>query len=712
MPLFRRAVAIFVAAIVALAVPGIAAAGVPVHFLGDHLVRVRLLPESGTVTRGGSTWLAVELTPSPGWHIYWRNPGDSGQPPRIAWMLPRGVSVGATSWPAPERLTTGGITTYVYNRRATLLLPLSVRHGAHARLDAPIAADLSWLVCSNVCVPGRAHASTHLAIAAAAPAIANRRESNLFTSARSHLPREAHFETTFRADRTSFQISVPVTAIAGERVTGASFFPLDGKLIAQSAAQHVTIDDRVTLTLQRNGAQRSTPARIDGVLAIEGTGPDGHRLRSDYAVSANPAVTAEAGVTSNSAITMMPERPLSLIAAFVLAFLGGIVLNVMPCVFPVLSFKALGAIKGSAPNRRWAGAVAYAAGVVASCVTLGLVLLTLRGGGQAIGWGFQWQSPLFVALLAMLLLALALSMSGVAEIVIPLPGPLAHRNGDHGAVSAFTDGALVALIASSCTAPFMGAALGFALTASAPVALGVFVALGLGLALPYVVVTGVPAVAARLPKPGPWMVVARRLFAFPLYASVAWLVWVFSAQVDGNALLALLVALVFVGFGISAFGAAQASEVWRRGWVSFGVAGFVIALVLVLPARAVQHDAGMRATSQGALHFERFTPARLAALRSAGRPVFVDIGAAWCITCQVNDRLALEGADVGNRFRQLHVTLLQGDWTNQDARISEYLQHFGRSGVPLYVYYHANGNIEVWPQLLTPALVLQRLNRG
>lgn len=698
--MFYRVVTL-IGVVVTLTIPAIAGAQVPAHFRGDHLVRARLVSEFRTVVPGNSTWLAVELTPSPGWHIYWRNPGDSGAPSHIAWSLPRGVTVGATSWPVPKRLVTGGITTYVYDKRATLLVPLALGPGVHAQRDAAVAANLSWLVCSNVCVPGRASASTHFTIDARTPAKGVRGEDNaLFAAARSSLPSPPHFEATFGSDRETFHVSVPIASFAGERVRGATFFPLDRTLIAASAPQKVMIDKRVTLILQRGGSPRRMPAQIDGVLAIDGTAADGHAESAAYAVSARPA------------ITMMAERPLSFIAAFVLAFLGGIVLNVMPCVFPVLSFKALGAIAGNASNRRWRTGAAYAADVVASCSTLGVVLLALRSGGNAIGWGFQFQSPLFVALLALLLFTLALAMSGVAEIVIPLPGPLAHRSGNHGAVSAFTDGALVALVASSCTAPFMGAALGFALGASAPVALGVFVALGLGLALPYVVVTGVPAVAARLPKPGPWMVVARRLFAFPLYASVAWLVWVFSTQVSGSALLALLAALVFVGFGVSAFGSAQLSDVWRRGWRSFGVAGFVIAVALVAPVRAVQHHAGADASSQGAVHFEPFSPARLTELRNAQRPVFVDISAAWCITCQVNDRLALHRSDVEKRFADLHVTLLQGDWTNQDASISGYLQGFGRSGVPLYVYYGPNGNVEVWPQLLTPGLVLERLNRA
>jgi len=700
-PLLRPVLRALLFGIVTFGAPAIAAAAVPPHFLGDHLVQVRLVPEFRTVVRGTATWLAVEFTPTPGWHIYWRNPGDSGAPPRFAWTLSRGISVGATSWPTPESLTTGGITTYVYGKRTTLLVPISIGRAVPLGRTASLAADLTWLVCSNVCVPGHGHVSTHVRVAASAPANRDRNDNGFFAAARSRLPSPARFDVTFSSDRESFRIFAPVTPFAGAHVTGASFFPFDGKRIAQSAPQRVVVDDQVSLTLRRNGAQHNAPSRIDGVLALDLTGADGRQERRSYSVSANPKPT----------VTMMAERLLSFIAAFVFAFLGGIVLNVMPCVFPVLSFKALGAIQGNAaPNRRWTRAGAYAAGVVASCSALGLVLLALRGGGNAIGWGFQWQSPLFVALLALLMLTLALSMSGVAEIVIPLPGSLARRGDGHGNVSAFADGALVALVASSCTAPFMGAALGFALTASAPLALGIFVALGLGLALPYVIVTGVPAVAARLPRPGPWMLVARRLFAFPLYASVAWLVWVFSAQVDGNGLLALLVALVFVGFGVSAFGSAQASNVWRRGWISFGVAGFVIGLVLVAPVRAVEHNGSGQETSQGPLHFEPYSSARLAALRGGGRPAFVDITAAWCITCQVNDRLALENREVGKRFTQLHVTLLRGDWTNQDARISAYLQHFERSGVPLYVYYGANGDVEVWPQLLTSALVLGRLH--
>lgn len=698
LPLLRRVLQPLLVALVALATPALAVAAEP-HFMGDHLVRVHLVAESQKVVRGATTWLAVEFTPSPGWHIYWRNPGDSGAPPTFAWALPRGVTAGAPLWPAPEALDTAGTTTYVHSKRTTLLVPLRIAGDVAPARSFAVAANLAWLVCSNVCVPGRGHISTSVTVAADAAPTTDGNVRAVFSGARSRIPGDLA-GVSFSSSATAFELSAPVAAFAGERVSGATFFPFDRTLIAQSAPQRVVVGNRLLLTLARNRDRSNVPTHIDGVLSIDAIAGDGHRERRSFELSARP----------QSVVSTMAERPLSFLAAFALAFFGGIILNVMPCVFPVLSFKAIGVIQSNvAPKERWIKASAYAAGVVASCSALGLVLLALRGGGHALGWGFQWQSPLFVALLALLMLALALSLSGVAEIVIALPGSLSHGSDGHGNVSAFADGALVALVASSCTAPFMGAALGFALTASAPVGLGVFVALGLGLALPYVVVTGVPAVAARLPKPGPWMIVARRLFAFPLYATVAWLVWVFSAQVDGNGLLALLAALVFVAFGMSAFGSAQASDVWRRGWIALGVAGFMIGLVLVAPVRAVERRGDAKVLAQGELRFEPYSPARLAALRSAGRPVFVDMTAAWCITCQVNDRLALQNSDVGKRFNDLHVTLLQGDWTNQDARISAYLQHFGRSGVPLYVYYDARGKVEVWPQLLTPSLVLERL---
>lgn len=298
-PRLAPSLAVVICAIVALLAPGIAAAELPLHLRGDHLVRVRIVPEFRAVATGRSTWLAVEFTPSPGWHIYWRNPGDSGAPPQIAWTLPRGASLGPTAWPSPKALTTGGVTTYVYDRPATLLIPLVLSNGMRARRDTAIAATLSWLVCSNVCVRGRGRASTSVTIDARAPAKAVQSKNDaLFAAARARLPRAAQFETTFVAERGKLRLFAPKAAFAGEQVTGATFFPYDGQLIAQSAPERFAIDNRISLTLQRHPPQDGTPTRIDGVLAIDETDAEGHRDSASYAVSAtrsNSAGKSKAG---------------------------------------------------------------------------------------------------------------------------------------------------------------------------------------------------------------------------------------------------------------------------------------------------------------------------------------------------------------------------------------------------------------------------------
>ena len=377
-------------------------------------------------------------------------------------------------------------------------------------------------------------------------------------------------------------------------------------------------------------------------------------IRADVTWYACSKVCVPGGTTLSATLDITPPASDGFIAAvpfIALAFLGGLVLNLMPCVFPVLSFKALRAI-GEPYDGRLRSAIAYAAGVTSSCVTLGIALLAFRAAGYAIGWGFQLQSPLFVAFLAALMLALALAMSGVFEVTLPIPIALQRRAATAGA---FGDGILVTLIASACIAPYMGAALAFALAASVPVALGVFIALGLGIALPHTALMITPALLRWVPKPGPWLLTARRVLAIPLYLSAAWLGWVLTQQV-------------------------------------------------VVPSRNVLARAAAGPTT--------FSTARLSTLRHAHKAVLVDVGAAWCITCKVNERFALDRLEVTRRLAALHVMVLRGDWTNQDPQISAYLHSLDAAGVPLYVYYSPSGGVDVWPQLLTPKIVVDRLNRA
>ena len=382
--------------------------------------------------------------------------------------------------------------------------------------------------------------------------------------------------------------------------------------------------------------------------------------------------------------------------ALLLAFLGGIVLNLMPCVFPVLSLKVLGLAGSAHRAEQWRHGIAYAAGVILSFALLGGVLLMLRAGGAAIGWGFQLQSPVVVGLLAYLLFAMGLSLSGVAEFGAGLSGIGSRLAGGTGLAGAFATGILATIVATPCTAPFMGAALGFALIAPAPVALLIFVALGVGLALPFVLATAIPGIARRLPRPGAWMVWFKQLLAFPLYGTVAWLIWVLIQEVGPGGALAALLGLVVVGFAVWIYGRTRfVGPAGRRlgaGLGATGIAASVILAALLAPADAQPPGAqsGDPAASSG-LHYEKFSTARLDRLIAEHQPVFVNLTAAWCITCLVNERTSLDRTAVRRAFADRHIVALKGDWTRQDPEITVLLQKFGRSGVPLYLLYDKAG---------------------
>ena len=444
------------------------------------------------------------------------------------------------------------------------------------------------------------------------------------------------------------------------------------------------------------------PATLDGVLSLRGADGAEH----GFEISANPVPPAPA----------MPAIPWW--RALILAFLGGVVLNSMPCVFPILSLKLLSVAQHAHGNRseQLSHGFAYTAGVLASFAVLGVALLALRAGGQAIGWGFQLQSPVFVALLAYLLFAMGLSLSGVAAFgasFAGLGGGLAQRP---GLIGTFLTGVLATIVATPCTAPFMGAALGFALIAPAAVALGVFLALGLGLAAPYLAASLSLSWRRVLPRPGAWMEFIKQLLAFPLYGTVAWLLWVLIREVGPDAAFAALFGLVLVAFAVWVYGRTRlAAPIGRSLGTALAAAGSVAAIFLAVSLAGVT-SAGKTASASAAtsagLHYEPFTTQRLSVLQAEGKPVFVNLTAAWCVTCLVNERLALDSAAVRDAFAERHVTSLKGDWTNQNPEITEFLQEFGRSGVPLYLLYTGKGEPLVLPQILTAASVLDALGKS
>ncbi len=692
--------------LLAIALPAIclmaAAASDGAAWSGTPRVTVELVSEGDAVAPGKTFWVGLRQTIAPGWHTYWSNPGDSGEPPQIDWTLPAGFTAGDISWPNPERIRLGPAMSYGYSNEVVLPVQLTAPANLVPGTLVTVAGRASWLVCEKECIPEEAPVSLSLPVVAGEPGL-HPTGAPLIARARQAVPSPSPWPATFTATPETVTLAVVARGLVPDRISEVWFYPARWGAIDHAAGQQARVDARgITVEVARGPLPEATAAPIDGVLVLTER-LDGGNVRQAFTLRAAPA-TGTSGV--------------ALLQAVALALAGGILLNLMPCVLPVLSVKALGLIQhaaGSARAMRRHG-LAYAAGVLLSFAVVAGTLLALRAEGERIGWGFQLQSPLVVTLLAYLLFVMALVLSGVFVIGGRLAGvgqSLAARSGYSGS---FFTGALAAVAATPCTAPFMGAAVGFALTQPWTTGLLVFEALGLGLALPYVLLTVIPTWRRFLPRPGAWMKRLEELLAFPLYASVAWLVWVLSQQAGPTAVAAALGGLVLIGLAAWLFQISRHARVtWRR-------AGLTAVAALVMGALALGPLAGTAPTRDPAQaaggRAEAFSPRRLAELRAQGRPVFVNVTAAWCITCLVNERVALRSDAVAEAFARKGVAVLKADWTNRDAGIAEMLGSFGRSGVPLYLLYAptlsgraAASAPAVLPQILTEGVVIDAVNK-
>jgi thiol:disulfide interchange protein DsbD len=675
------------------------------------LVRSSLVAEPAAVAGAQPFTLAVRMQVKPGWHVYWRNPGDSGLPPEVTWTLPAGFNAGALRWPAPERIPIATLMNYGYEGEVTLLVPVTPPPSLDPSSPVQVQAKLTYLVCETECVPGSADLALTLPVGEPRPDPDN---AALFARARAALPTPALWPLSLSSQGDTLQLDFAATGLKPDTIRNAAYFPYAETAIDNAAAQVMTVDGSgLHLTVARSSPTEAAPTGLPGVLTLDEVTESGSR-RLAFAYGDEPVLPAAtappAPVAETSTRAVMPGFDvLTFAAAAAFAFLGGLILNLMPCVFPVLSIKVLSLVRhaGEGPARLRLHGFAYTAGVLASFLALAGVLIALKGGGAAIGWGFQLQSPLVVAGLAYLLFAMGLSLSGVVEVGGGLAGVgdrLARRSGLSGS---FFTGVLATLVATPCTAPFMGSAVGFALTQSAAVALAVFASLGLGLALPFLALTLWPPALRALPRPGAWMETLKQVLAFPVYATVAWLLWVLAQQVDPRGLLAALIGLVLVGFSAWAWerGRAAASGARRIAQVSAALALIaVLALVLTLPQDRVAPTA--QAAAGG---IEPFTQARLDALAAAHKPAFVNMTAAWCITCAVNETTSLSTKAVRAAMAERGITYLKGDWTNQNPEITRLLEKYGRSGVPLYLLYTGAGEPQVLPQILTEGTVLEAL---
>jgi DsbC/DsbD-like thiol-disulfide interchange protein/cytochrome c biogenesis protein CcdA len=642
--------------------------------------RVVLTADHAAAAPGQTIRLLLRLRMAEGWHSYWQNPGDAGGAPEIAWILPEGASASPLLFPAPRRIPYGPLLNYGYTGDvafpATVTLPRDIPPGEVFTLEA----EARWLVCADICIPEDGAFRLDLPVEATPRPAAN---TALFAAAEAALPRPSPFAVRIGFAGRAGAIEVSGPGLSGATLRDAEFFPLDPGLLSHPAPQPLTVrDGSFTLRLQRG--EGTLPERVDGVLAIT----DAAGVRSAYAVSAAPGP-----VPAGSAIALWQ--------AALLALAGGVLLNLMPCVFPVLAMKAMSVARlgGAAKAAVRAEAAAYTAGVVVAFLALAGLLILLRAAGGAAGWGFQFTEPAFVVAMAWLMLAVGLNLSGVFAV----PGlALGGRRG-----GAFGTGILAVLVATPCTAPFMATAIGAALAMDWTATLLVFAALGLGMALPFAALGVAPGLARVLPRPGPWMERLRQGLAFPMYGAAVWLVWVASVQAGPDGVLVVLAGAVLIGFAAWLVGIAQATGT-RLGGGAAAIA--VVAALALLPLMGPGPDAAPAPAAEGA---EPWSAARVAEARAEGRPVFVNLTAAWCITCQVNDRVALRTEAVRAAMAATNTLYLVGDWTRGDAAIGALIRAVGREGVPVYLLYRpGEASPEILPQILTEGIVLRALGTG
>ena len=686
-------------------------------------ITARIVTDQATATPGGSVTLAFVQEIRKGWHTYWINPGDSGAPANLHWELPDGTVIGEPMWPAPEAIPYYGLMTYGHHDRFVLLFDLTLPEDWPLGTPLPIRLEADWLVCEAICIPEAGSFAIDLETAAAsAPAEPALR--GLIETARAELPRPSpwasRFNSTNGADGGTLRLSTAIEAEL-EGLSDATFFPYRQGLIDQVAEQSwakgtgAKGTGGLVLDMALDWPE-GLGQTLEGVLVLTEDLPDG-TLQQAFVIAAERDPTmAMAGGIGGLAGLGSGSGPGLLELAF-LALLGGVLLNLMPCVFPVLSIKALSLVQHAGSARAVVHGLSYTAGVLTTFLALAGLLIALQATGALIGWGFQLQEPLVVAFLAYLMFVIGLwliggLMDGLEHGMGRLMGLGQSLGQKDGLGGSFATGVLAVFVASPCTAPFMAGAIGLALTRDAATALTVFAALGLGLALPYLALSTSPWLQRRLPRPGPWMVRFRQFMAFPMFATAAWLVWVLAQQAGETALLLVLMGFVAIGFALWAL---RFEGRLARGT---GIACLALALGLgVLPSQlpAAGPD---RATGPGGYEIsfdgpaEPFSPERLAALRAEGRPVLVNMTAAWCLTCLVNEGNALSGQGFADSLARNDAAYLKGDWTRRDPVITTYLRSFERSGVPLYVVYPAAGEPFLLPQLLTEGMVRNALDRA
>ena len=663
--------------------------------------RSRLLARDASLQPGTTQWIALHQELEEGWHVYWSNPGDSGLPLAIDWSLPDGFEAGEPIYPLPHRLPIDPLVNFGHEGAPVFLVPLAVPEGAAGEVS--IEASASWLICLDICVPEASRLTLTLPVVDAPPSPGP--QSALLDAALSARAEPAPFAASY------FDAGEGPVISLGERLRDPELFPLVPNLIEPSGSHVVSFEDGATRLSTEPGF-----AYLDGapeiIEAVVVAGPEDARRgfaisaqRTDVPAGYQAPDTSAPAADASAAPGGTPG--LTLILLFSLA--GGLILNVMPCVFPIVFLKATTLARTAHEDRAVVrrDGLLYTAGVLATFAALAGALIALRAGGEQLGWGFQLQSPITVGVFAVVLFLIGLNLAGLFEVGTSLQGVGQGLAGRGGGLGAFLTGALAVFVAAPCIGPFLGVPVGYALSQNAAVALLVFLTVGLGLALPYLALSLAPVLARLLPKPGAWMVTFKQVMSFAMFAVVVWLAWVLSLQAGPSGVLALGTALVLAGIAAWAFGRGQGGgAVWR------GVAAVALILALVPILRTEPAPPAALAGDDGTgLPAVKFSDSSLQELRAAGTPVFVDFTAAWCVTCQVNKQAVLTRAPVVRAFREADAAYMVADWTVQDPAITAALERHGRSGVPLYLWYAPGEDAVILPQVLSVGGVLDLFER-
>jgi thiol:disulfide interchange protein DsbD len=673
--------------------------------LGGH-VKASFVSETKSIQPGQPFTLAVRLEMQKDWHTYWVNPAESGAPTKIKWQLPAGFSAGPIQWPQPKKIVVPPVTTYGYENQVWLLTELTAPARLKAGERVTLKAHVDWLECSVECIPGWADIAITLPVSSKTEP--DKLQMEEFSKTRARLPiKNSEWAFSASANSKSIRISLIPPPWHKDELKSVEFFSEITNLVDYAAPQKLLREhNRYTLEIPKSESSTSPTASLRGVLVAEpGWRGEGSETAAalDIPVGANPIGPSSRG----------------LLTPLLFAFLGGLLLNLMPCVLPVLSIKILSFVQHQ-PHDRMVGvrqSLAFGAGVLASFWLLAGLLFFLRASGEQLGWGFQMQSPLFVLLLISLFFMLGLNLFGIFEVGVSLTklGDISSKTGSYG--KSFLSGALTTLVATPCTAPFMGSALGYALSQPAAIAFGIFTSLGVGVAAPYIVLSSYPALLRFVPKPGAWMETLKQALGFFMMATVLWLLWVIESQRSGL-VIPVLVVLLFHGVAAWILGRWDViSKPSRVRTLALLISVSLVVLSLCWGGQMIRHakppTSNESISKENLIAWEPFSPEAVSKYRSQGRPVFVDFTASWCLTCQVNERVALNAPEVVAKFKEKNIVPLRADWTSYDPVITTALQAFERTGVPCYVLYSSKLETEptTLPEILTPRIVLDALDK-